>query len=91
MKTKLVYVDKSADIVHRGVYSGPILEPDPRTPPEFYLTEQEKLIVIDIVESGYQLSCDTLTRPGYWQDDWTRCPLCGTRPDDNVWVHNGDQ
>lgn len=78
----------------RGVYRGPshITTDHYNTPPDFFPDEPTQEILINIVRAGYQLSCENLTHPQFWQDSWTTCPICGARRDkDGLWPHEPEQ
>lgn len=75
--------------IKRGIYRGP----ERITNKSDIIDAPTETLITDIVRNGYQLSCDTLTHPMFWHDEWTQCPLCGSVPDrqEGVWVHADEQ
>ena len=56
------------------------------------LTEEQLDKLIEMVRKSSSVSCDEITNPDYWNDEWTECPVCGCKPDaDGLWIHNDKQ
>lgn len=88
----------SSEGCRRGVYKGPSspfidCETAKKIPDDFFPCDDIQSLMSSIVDAGYQLSCDTLTHPQFWQKEWNTCPICGSKPDyaEGVWVHLPEQ
>ena len=90
VKTQKIEVDSTNEL--RGIYRGPsLINTKIKIPKNFIPDAPTQRLMFDIVRLGYQLSCDTITHPRYWQKEWTECPLCGGCPDDDgLWIHRGE-
>lgn len=56
------------------------------------ITEEQLEKLKEMVKKSHAVSCDEITNQEYWNEEWTECPICGCKPDeDGVWVHGNIQ
>lgn len=58
--------------------------------PNFTPTIDQREVLHNMAENGFNLSCDTITSRDFWRPDWTCCPICGALSFDGVITHLGD-
>lgn len=43
----------------------------------------------ELIKRSGNIDCDIVTNKNFWKDEWTECPVCGAKPDnDGIWVHD---
>lgn len=55
----------------------------------FDITNNQKLTIMELLDSGLEVSCDNISLLEYWNPNWPACPLCGARKINGKVKHRG--
>ena len=61
--------------------------------PKFTIDPDTQATLHAMVEAGYEINCNNICHPAFWDNDWLECPLCGGHYDKDVglFIHQGEQ